>query len=66
MNVLSDSYMMVSIVKSACNVQAPGAFERHEMESSMGKQRRPIGGFFIVGVSLALLFGVALLKARVR
>jgi hypothetical protein len=36
------------------------------MEKSKGKQRRPIGGFFIVGVSLALLFGVALLKARVR
>lgn len=36
------------------------------MKKSKGKQRRPIWGFFIVGVSLALLFGVALLKARVR
>jgi hypothetical protein len=36
------------------------------MEKSKGKQQRPIGGFLIVGVSLALLFGVALLKARVR
>jgi hypothetical protein len=58
--------MVISIVKNACNVQASEAFERHEMENSRGKQRRPIGGFFIVGVSLALLFGVALLKARVR
>jgi hypothetical protein len=66
MNVLSVSCMMINIVESACNVQASKAFERHEMGSSMGKQRRPIGGFFIVGVSLALLFGVALLKARVR
>jgi hypothetical protein len=30
------------------------------------KQRRPLGGLLIAGASLALLFGIAFLKARVR
>jgi hypothetical protein len=30
------------------------------------KQRRPISGIVIAGASLALLFGIAFLKARVR
>jgi hypothetical protein len=30
------------------------------------KTRRPLGGLIIAGASLALLFGIAFLKARVR
>jgi len=30
------------------------------------KQHRPVGGLVIAGASLALLFGIAFLKARVR
>lgn len=29
-------------------------------------RRRPLAGFFIAGASLALLFGIAALKGRVR
>ena len=30
------------------------------------KRRRPLAGFFIAGASLALLFGIAALKGRVK
>ena len=30
------------------------------------KRPRPLAGFFIAGVSLALLFGIAALKGRVK
>jgi hypothetical protein len=36
------------------------------MEQEQKKQRRPMGGLVIAGASLALLFGIAILKARVR
>jgi hypothetical protein len=36
------------------------------MGISKTKEQRPLSGFLILGVSLALLCGVALLKARVR
>jgi hypothetical protein len=33
---------------------------------AMGKRSRPLAGFFIAGASLALLFGLAALKGRVK
>jgi hypothetical protein len=36
------------------------------MTEEAKQQRRPIGGLIIAGASLALLFGIAFLKARVR
>jgi hypothetical protein len=37
-----------------------------EMKEDEKPGRRPIGGFVIAGASLALLFGIAILKGRVR
>ena len=34
--------------------------------ATQGKRIRPLAGFFIAGASLALLFGIAALKGRVR
>jgi hypothetical protein len=40
---------------------------RKERVTEVQKQnKRPIGGLIIAGASLALLFGIAILKARVR
>jgi hypothetical protein len=36
------------------------------MKEDKKRQRRPLGGFIIAGASLALLFGIAILKGRVR
>lgn len=35
-------------------------------EQATGKRSRPLAGFFIAGASLALLFGLAALKGRVK
>jgi hypothetical protein len=34
--------------------------------TKQGRRIRPLAGFFIAGASLALLFGIAALKGRVR
>lgn len=34
--------------------------------ATKGKRSRPLAGFFIAGASLALLFGLAALKGRVK
>jgi hypothetical protein len=36
------------------------------VEGSEEKRKRPLEGYLIAGASLALLFGVVLLKARVQ
>jgi hypothetical protein len=42
--------------------------ETHAAQAAtrQGKRIRPLAGFFIAGASLALLFGIAALKGRVR
>lgn len=42
------------------------ARESTELKEEEKPRRRPIGGFVIAGASLALLFGIAILKGRVR
>jgi hypothetical protein len=37
-----------------------------EMGEAENKQSRPVSGLLIAGASLALLFGIAILKARVK
>jgi hypothetical protein len=53
MNVLSDSVKLLLI--RAGDV----------MRDSQGDRKRPVEGFLIVGVALALLLGIVVLKARV-
>ena len=37
-----------------------------QVEATTAKRPRPLAGFFIAGASLALLFGLAALKGRVK
>ena len=46
--------------------QQTAAEAEAESERTKGKRSRPLAGFFIAGASLALLFGLAALKGRVK
>lgn len=36
------------------------------MQDTPGKRKRPLEGYLIAGAALVLLFGIVILKARVR
>ena len=46
--------------------QQPATQAEAASARTMGKRPRPLAGFFIAGASLALLFGLAALKGRVK
>ena len=40
--------------------------ERETRQGGVGRKTRPLAGFLIAGASLAALFGLAVLKGRVK